>query len=309
MLTEKGRTLTQLFYDGEFEQVAAEFDEQMSSAIGGAEGLSVFHTQLQAQLGSETEVVEERLTDVGVHQMYERIARFENFPGNTAVIWVFDSAAKVSGFQVRPAQAPTAAASRFLEYQTRTPLSLPFSGEWTVFWGGRTVEQNYHAAHPSQRFAYDLVIARSGSTHTGDGTSNEDYYCFGQPILSPGAGTVVSARDGIADNVPGEMDTPEVAGNNVVIDHGNEEFSFLAHLQKGSVRVKGGDSVAVGDTLGLCGNSGRSSEPHLHYHMQNTATLNQGDGLPAQFLNYYANGELVARGEPVQGERISTGAQ
>lgn len=301
-LTEKGRTLTQQFYTGEYEAIAAEFDDQMKTAIGGAEGLGAFHAQLQEQLGSETEVLSERVTTADAHRIYERSVKFEKFPGTIAITWVFDSEEKVSGFQVRPGQQ--AAASRFLDYETKADLRLPFTEEWTVVWGGRTIEQNYHAANAGQRFAYDILIVRDSSTHTGTGESNSDYYCFGNPIVAPGAGTVVSSRDGIADNVPGEMEATEVTGNSVVIDHGNEEYSFLAHMQNGSVRVKEGDVVAPGDTLGLCGNSGRSSEPHLHYHMQNSALLNDGEGLPAQFQGYYANDELVQRGEPVQGQRI-----
>ena len=93
-------------------------------------------------------------------------------------------------------------------------------------------------------------------------------------------------------------------GNQVVIDHGHAEFSFLAHLQQGSVAVQPGQSVAPGDTLGLCGNSGNSSEPHLHYHLQDSGEFGAGEGKPAQFRNYTADGEWVEVGEPVQGQRI-----
>jgi murein DD-endopeptidase MepM/ murein hydrolase activator NlpD len=58
-------------------------------------------------------------------------------------------------------------------------------------------------------------------------------------------------------------------GNYVIIDHGNGEYSFLAHLKKGSMVVAVGDSLKSGQFIGLCGNSGNSSEPHLHYHLQN----------------------------------------
>ena len=66
----------------------------------------------------------------------------------------------------------------------------------------------------------------------------------------------------------------------------------------------GGLTCLAGDVIGECGNSGRSSEPHLHYHMQNTPDIMNGEGLPAQFQNYYANDEVVRRGEPVRGERV-----
>ena len=71
-----------------------------------------------------------------------------------------------------------------------------------------------------------------------------------------------------------------------------------------SVRVKPDQLVAEGDTLGLCGNSGNSSEPHLHYHLQNGPAFGAADGLPAFFNDYVADDKPVARGEPVRGQAI-----
>jgi murein DD-endopeptidase MepM/ murein hydrolase activator NlpD len=87
-------------------------------------------------------------------------------------------------------------------------------------------------------------------------------------------------------------------GNFTLLDHGCGEFSFLAHFQQGSVVVRAGHSVHSGQLLGRCGNSGHSSEPHLHYHLQNNAIPFRGDGLPAFFVEYLANGKPVPRGEP-----------
>jgi murein DD-endopeptidase MepM/ murein hydrolase activator NlpD len=137
----------------------------------------------------------------------------------------------------------------------------------------------------------------------GDGTRNAQYYCFGQPILAPGAGKAVVVVDGLEDNVPGKMDREHPAGNHVVLDHGNGEFSFLAHFTKG-IQVGEGADVASGAVLGKCGNSGNSSEPHLHYHLQSTPVFREGEGLPAQFLEYVADGKEVARGEPTRGQTI-----
>ncbi|HEX6938406.1 MAG TPA: M23 family metallopeptidase [Longimicrobiales bacterium] len=115
---------------------------------------------------------------------------------------------------------------------------------------------------------------------------------------------VAASRDGIEDNRPGVLNAAEPLGNHVVLGHGNGEYSFLAHLRKGSVRVRVGDRVSAGDRVGECGNSGDSSEPHLHYHLQTTPDFGRGAGLPAQFREYVAGGEPVERGEPVQGQRI-----
>jgi murein DD-endopeptidase MepM/ murein hydrolase activator NlpD len=126
---------------------------------------------------------------------------------------------------------------------------------------------NYHAALRDQRFAYDIVVARDGATHSGDGKHNTDYFAYGQAIVAPGDGVVATLEDGVPENVPGEMNPAHAAGNYVIVDHGDGEFPLLAHMIPGSFRVKVGDRVRAGQEIGRCGNSGNSSEPHLHYHV------------------------------------------
>ncbi|RKR13064.1 peptidase M23-like protein [Maribacter vaceletii] len=194
--------------------------------------------------------------------------------------------------------------SDYLNYETQTALELPFDEEWWVFWGGRSVSDNYHAAHREQRFALDIVQKINRSTHTGNGSQNEDYYCFGKRLNAPGSGVVIAMINNIHDNVPGQFNRDFPIGNYVIIDHENGEFSILAHFKKGSIIVSVGEMVLKGQELGKAGNSGNSSEPHLHYHMQTTADPFDGDGLPTQFINYYANDQYVERGEPVQNEYV-----
>lgn len=76
----------------------------------------------------------------------------------------------------------------------------------------------------------------------------------------------------------------------------------MAHFKRYSLKVLDGQSVKAGDVIGLIGNSGNSSEPHLHYHLQTA----DGDGLPTPFTNYIANGELIKKGEPVRWDLISS---
>ena len=194
--------------------------------------------------------------------------------------------------------------SSYLDYNTKTELELPFLEEWWVFWGGRSVAENYHTTLKEQRFALDIVQRVDGKTHSGDGSKNEDYYCFGKHLTAPGNGKIVDVVNTIEDNVPGQFNQDFPTGNRVIIDHQNGEFSILAHFKKNSIIVSVGDMVIKGQELGKAGNSGNSSEPHLHYHLQTTADPFDGEGLPAQFLNYYANGVLIERGEPVKNESI-----
>ncbi|HEY0026151.1 MAG TPA: M23 family metallopeptidase [Longimicrobium sp.] len=302
-----GRELTESFYAGRTAQIWERMEPAMRNALGSPDALAAFRARVEAGLGAETAVEAETVTPMGGVRVYRRRARFARSSGLVTVEWTLvGPEGRVAGFHIAPDQAAPQppAPSEHLEHRTRADLRLPFDGEFLVVWGGRTVEQNYHAAHANQRFAYDLLVMRGGSTHTGDGRRNEDYHCFGEPILAPAGGRVVLAVDGVADNVPGQTNAPEVAGNHVIVDHGTGEYSVLAHLRSGSVAVRAGDRVARGQRLGECGNSGNSSEPHLHYQLQDGPEMGPSAGLPPQFTDYLADGQPVARGEPVRGQAI-----
>jgi murein DD-endopeptidase MepM/ murein hydrolase activator NlpD len=299
---EQGRALTAAFYKGEIDAVWARFSTRMREAIGSADGLRALRATVEAQAGAEDAVLDEKVESLEGLQAYRRIARFSKAPGRVMVQWVLSGDGTVEGFFIRPVPEPPAAAQ--LDYVTRTELRLPFRGRWYVFWGGRSEAQNYHFASVDQRFAYDIVVRQGESTHAGEGQRNEDYYCFDQPIVAPAAGTVAAAENAIADNVPGTMNPRAPLGNHVILDHGNGEFSFLCHFRQGTVAVKKGDAVKAGDPLGRCGNSGNSSEPHLHYHLQDSAEFGRGLGLPAPFRSYRADGKDVDKGEPVKGQTV-----
>jgi hypothetical protein len=298
-----GRTYAQWFYQGRTDTLWALLTPQMRERLPTAAQLAALQQSVASRAGAETEVISESATqrESGV-TVYERVSRFATSPVPLQMTVATTPDGRIAGFAIRP---PTAAAqSRFQDYTTKTALRLPFEGEWYVFWGGRTREQNYHVVTPDQRFAYDLVVMQGGKSHTGDGRRLEQYHCWGRPILAPGAGTVVTALDSLADQAPGTMDRANPPGNHVIVDHGNGEFSLLAHLRRGSVAVRAGQRVAAGDKLGECGNSGNTSEPHLHYHLQNGPGFGRAEGLPAQFNGYTADGQRVERGEPVRGQTI-----
>jgi len=165
---------------------------------------------------------------------------------------------------------------------------LPVEGEWTVVNGGPTRRQSHSWGLLAQRYAYDLVVTdEAGCSHDGDGDRLAEYHCYGEPVVAPADGVVVAASDGHRDyGRPGGWLDPrqrDIRGNWVVVEHAGGEHSVLAHLQDGSVRVSPGDRVERGERLGRCGNSGNSTEPHLHFHVQDRASFYRGMGLPVRF--------------------------
>jgi hypothetical protein len=200
----------------------------------------------------------------------------------------------------------------YLTYQTKTDLELPFEEEWYVFAGGRThLDGGHHfvTRGTGQRYAYDIAIVIDGSSFSGDSSKNENHYCFGKRLNASGDGKIIALKNNIDDNyvsgsVNSDINDSNLAGNYIIIDHFNGEYSMLAHFKKGTIIVSVGDMVTKGQEVGKAGNSGNSTGPHLHYHLQNTPEYLDGIGLPAQFISYFSDDVLIERGEPVRDQSI-----
>jgi murein DD-endopeptidase MepM/ murein hydrolase activator NlpD len=302
-IQKEGRALTLQFQRGETAAVFARMTPPMRETAGSAEDLKRFRAQVLAEAGPEQTVLSEGEVVVGPYRTYRRLARHTRADRPILTEWVFDGDLAIVGFIMKPDPVP--APSQYLAYQTHARLRLPFDGAWYVFWGGRTVEQNYHAVVRDQRFAYDFVVITAGRTHDGDGSKVDNYYCWDRPVRAPSSATVVAAVDDFPDNVPGRTDPAHPVGNHVILDLGEGEFAVLAHLKNGSVRVAKGQRVERGAEIGRCGNSGNTTEPHLHFHLQDGAKFGAAEGLPAFFTNYVADGERIARGEPLRGQTVA----
>ncbi len=299
---QRGREYSILFLEGKIDQLWELMSKEMRQASGDVNGLKAFQSQVSVQLGKEKRIVSDEARQAGSMTNYSRISRFEKVDIPIAINMNFGQDGTIHGFTLTPVQK--AHQTKHLDYRTKTPLRLPFDEEWFIFWGGRSIAENYHAATRDQRFAYDILIMKDGKSHEGDGKKNEDYYCFGKKVFSPGAGVVVAMANDVRDNTPGQLNPAQAMGNHVILDHENGEYSFLAHFKKGSVQVKKGERIESGVFLGQCGNSGNTTEAHIHYHLQTTKDFGNGDGLPIQFLNYTADGKPVKRGEPVKGQTV-----
>jgi murein DD-endopeptidase MepM/ murein hydrolase activator NlpD len=149
----------------------------------------------------------------------------------------------------------------------------------------------------AQRYAIDWAkLGPNGQLFDGDRRDNESYFGYGAEVIAVADGAVESALDGIPDNVPGgpllleaegadtlravPMTLATVAGNHVIIDLGEHRYAFYGHLKLGSLRVRAGDRVNRGDVIGLLGNSGNSTGPHLHFHVSDRNHPLAAEGLP-----------------------------
>ncbi|MEO5814332.1 MAG: M23 family metallopeptidase [Gemmatimonadaceae bacterium] len=139
----------------------------------------------------------------------------------------------------------------------------------------------------AQRFAIDWVrVNATDSTYSGDRLQNENYIAEGNDAIAVANGRVVAVKDGIPENVPGvnsravPITLETVGGNHVIIDIGGGRFAFYAHLKPGAIRVKVGESVKKGQVIGLVGNTGNSTEPHLHFHISDANSPLGSEGVP-----------------------------
>jgi hypothetical protein len=190
-----------------------------------------------------------------------------------------DEAGSISGLGVTQPTAPAPPVAR-----SDVPLSLPFRGEWFVVWGGDTRQVNHHADVPDQRRAADLLMrGPDQKTYRTDGKTNADYLVYGQEVLAVADGTVETVVDGVPENVPREENRYVLPGNYVLVRHGPQLYSVYMHLQPGKIRVKPGAKVKRGAMLGLVGNSGHSTEPHLHFQLQDGPDGNKSWGVEPVF--------------------------
>ncbi|WP_420117563.1 M23 family metallopeptidase [Micromonospora sp.] len=190
-------------------------------------------------------------------------------------------------------------------------LALPFRGTWLV----RNSPARRVPSHGTDLFAttyaMDFVAVRGRRTATVRDWRTllateppQRFLAFGRPILAPAAGRVVAVHDGEADHEARRSPTTllsyaltqaarvrrgagAVAGNHVIVElAGHRGYVLLAHLRAGSLRVAEGDPVDVGQELADCGNSGNSTQPHLHLQVMDAADPYAARGLPMAFRHY-----------------------
>ena len=230
------------------------------------------------------------------------------------------------------------AAARYRPDPNRPPvvLALPFTKSWLAVNTPARRVPSHGTYFAGQTYAFDFVAvdARRRSTDVRDWRSFvatepvERFFGFGRSILSPAAGQVIAVHDGEPDLTARRSPLTvlpylltqgsrlrrglhAVVGNHVIVELEQPgSYVLLAHLRQGSVAVRPGDRVTTGQPVGACGNSGNSTQPHLHLQVMDSADMLHARGLPVAFRNYVAwssGGEprRVEIGVPGHRERIS----
>jgi murein DD-endopeptidase MepM/ murein hydrolase activator NlpD len=160
-----------------------------------------------------------------------------------------------------------------------------------------------------------VKLDADGRLFSGDGTRVEDYAYYGTPVHAVADGTVVNLYDAAEVQVPGPdavptgITTENIGGNMIVVDIGGGNFAFYAHLQKGSLTVALGDKVTAGQELGLLGNTGNTTAPHLHFHVMDTSSPLDAQGLPYVFRRFTSRGVVAGDAEIENGAPVEIDAR
>ncbi|AAU18562.1 M23 family metallopeptidase [Bacillus cereus] len=180
-------------------------------------------------------------------------------------------------------------------------VRFPLNERALVGWGGDRLETNYHVTKPNERWAYDILIPPAEVKSS----KLKDYGIYGAKVMAPASGTVVSINNDEKDLVPGSDDFQSMAGNHIYLRLDETgTYLILAHLKQGFIKVKEGQHVNEGEFLAQVGNSGSSSEPHLHIHHQrqdpSKVSMFLAEGLPLYFQTE-KGAMMPERGEYIRG--------
>ena len=199
-----------------------------------------------------------------------------------------------NNIQVSPEKSLLAYLNVYKRFNKSVPApNLPFLGEWTVYqaFDGEWTHKG------AWKYAYDFVIKdEKKKTFKNNGVELNDYYCFGKPIVSPIAGTVVKIMGSLPDNQPGAVNKENNWGNHIIIYSGFGYYVEISHLRQNSLKVREGDIVRTGVILASCGNSGYSPQPHIHMQVQYLPKLG-AETVPFFFSNCRTVNRLLRKGE------------
>lgn len=172
-----------------------------------------------------------------------------------------------------------------IKIENSLTIEFPLIESSIIGWGGdKYIDNVPHAMWASERWAYDIVI----NPYDINSTNLEDYGIWSKEVYSPVNGIIIAIENNEKDIIPGSEEFETLEGNYIYIKVENGFYLLLNHFKEESIDVKVGEQISVGDYLGRVGNSGSSSEPHLHIHYQRENPINTihstiAEGLPLYF--------------------------
>ncbi len=183
--------------------------------------------------------------------------------------------------------------------EEKVKISLPFSGKWSVY---QAFDDKW--THKGDyKYAYDFVIKKNGKSYKNNALNLDDYYAFGESVLSPVSGYVIACRHDLPDNAIGVVDRVNNWGNYIIIKSDHGFFVEISHLMQYSLSVKVGDYVYLNAPIAKCGNSGYSPEPHIHIQVQYYGILGSFTR-KFVFEKYYKEDTLLFNSLPKKDEEI-----
>ena len=253
----------------------------------------------------EAEQLEAILQPLGGKELSDPKERLVIADGQSAIAFIsvaFDRNSHIPGrllHRVSAAESAAEGAAIVTHHTELHVLGPPLEGAgWLADDGPSNDPGNHHRRGlivldgrlvDSRRYAIDWKQIRDGASFSGDAREVHSYYSYGKAVLAVADGRVLTARDGLPDNIPGHgeafhpavpitLDT--VAGNTITLDLGGGQFAYYMHLQPGSLLVKAGDLVRRGQVVARIGASGDAREPHLHFEVTTSSKLAAGHGVP-----------------------------
>lgn len=182
-------------------------------------------------------------------------------------------------------------------------LVSPLKGDFYVLHGGNSVLINHHHFVGSQKYAMDIILSSDGGLPLRQETDLQKYQTFGKAVFAPVDGVIVALENSLPDQYIGKTDRKHPAGNHIVLKTEIGIFILMAHLKKHSVLIEKGDRVIAGQELAKIGNSGNTTQPHLH--IQAMTGLNflskESKGVPMSFGNSDTSPKLYKRNDVMLG--------
>lgn len=185
-------------------------------------------------------------------------------------------------------------------------IAAPVKGNYYLFHNQSTLGYHYYLAFfvnggiwTNEKFAFDLTRIDSTweETYSGDPAKNESYFAYGDTLYAVASGKVLKVTDNRAENSGNLRNavltkSDEYYGNYLVLDIGGGVYAMYMHCLPFSFMVRAGDVIAEGQPVALLGNSGNSTEPHLHFQLTDLPDPGFSHGLPMVFKSFKKTGEI-----------------